>query len=521
MAAPLRAYNREEQEDCYLFTPAFPKQLKQERMNMVMENLPNEILDLNRPWTAEEYRQADFVDLGLKEARMVYKSKGKEVTWLRAKYVSPQENSTSGHFEDMLYIQKHYLCKQYKEAMLAVQNNPKEHIKTRGTGYDTAWSVEPNHKFNLSKIAQYHASNKEVLKRQAKVAGAILREHVPHLKEKMFFRQWVVGAAATFGHHDQNWLTSAQVNVSDIGENLKSALKAKGHVHIDYNDVPTLYTVMFFLSHAEKDFYHGKFIDYAIRTACEAAPYGALILSSKDPHSGRGYGFYDPKLSHHMRYTYPTDLKLPTIPDEIPFGRVTLPNYPRNDCWSAVKNKPNPALLTDAALAVFGTMRNMYEYRLRYNMAKRDEADVRTPEEWCEAYSWIENGIKETPRLNIAEEGLKDDKELDQMYQDFTHMTLDVGCGRYMPETPGQPKKKKKGGRQVQGKGVKAACRGFKKNKKACQKSFLSTRRANVYCAYHQHQVPEDIHEAGDSVVEGMEGVEAPTNSAMEDGGME
>lgn len=123
---------------------------------MVMEDLPEDLLDLCRPWNRDEFKDADFVDLEVKEARIKFKRQN----LLRAKCTSPQENHNTGLFEDMEIIQKHYLDKEYKKPMLSAQSDPKILSKTRGTGYDTAWATEPNHKFHILKIAQKHDSNK-------------------------------------------------------------------------------------------------------------------------------------------------------------------------------------------------------------------------------------------------------------------------------------------------------------------------------------------------------------------------
>lgn len=197
----------------------------------VMDGLPNELLNLHRPWTPEEFKKADLVDLQVKEARI--KLKGENL--LMAKYITPKQCRDAGLFGDMAIIQKHYLDKEYIERMLAVQSDPKNYKKSRGTGFDTAWSTEPNHKFDLSKIAQHHEENTDILQC---LASAIIKKHVTHLKEDIYFHQWVKKAAPTYGNEDQMWLTSTQVNVSDIGVNLEIALKAKGCTHTDPNDVP-------------------------------------------------------------------------------------------------------------------------------------------------------------------------------------------------------------------------------------------------------------------------------------------
>ncbi|KUJ07750.1 uncharacterized protein LY89DRAFT_352302 [Mollisia scopiformis] len=359
---------------------------------MVMSDIPDELSE-PRCWTAEDCQKHDFRDVGRKPAYMTYGKGSKKTEWLHARYISPQENHDAGRFEAMTKIRDHFLDHEYQKEMLAVQANKTNHLERRGTGFDLSWAVPPHHAgIRISKIAQKHESNTEILKLLAEVNMDILGEAVPELNARggMYLRQWAKNAAMTFGSESNVCSTSAQVNVSKLGENLGVALKGKGKPHMDINDVPTYYTVLLFLSNPPPEWYEGKFVIYSTRVFCEGATFGALVFSSKHPHSSQGFGFYQPDLPQDLRYTLPEGLTLPVVPDHLPHSRVAIPIYCRSDAMKPRKKWLKwltSDTLPEEAIVVFGTKRNLQEWGLRFFINIRSKNDIRSADEWCDAYT--------------------------------------------------------------------------------------------------------------------------------------
>ncbi|KUJ07751.1 uncharacterized protein LY89DRAFT_352338 [Mollisia scopiformis] len=317
----------------------------------------------------------------------------------------------------------------------------------------------------------------------SKIVKSTLTKFYPEMNHPIFRWQWVKSAAATYGDPDQIWHTSIQVNVSAIGADQVQAIKGKGKAHIDRNDMPYALSLILFLSHAPENFYHGRFVSYGVKAACECAPYGSLLLMSKLPHGCTGYGYYDPELPQQMRYNYPPGLIIPVVPKEYGFGRIVAVSYGRNTCYKSNINIPNPDLLTDAALPVLGSYRAMYEYRIRYQMTKRDKDDTTTAEEWSEKFSWMENGRKETPKMEIATIALEENPVYEKMMTAMKEMFLDAGCGMMMPGDGPKPKTGRRGGLLGE---VKIRCHRINVNKKQCAIPLYVRRWGNTFCKRHQ-----------------------------------
>lgn len=128
----------------------------------------------------------------------------------------------------------------------------------------------------------------------------------------------------------------------------------------------------------------------------------------------------------------------------------------------------------------------MYEYRLRYNMAKRDKNDTRTAEQRCKSFTWRENGILKSPRVHIAEMALDQSEEEERKILALNKLMLDVGCGSRMPGQ--QPRlKRRTAGRPDE---VKVSCKGVEAQNKPCGMQIYQSHWTNGFCSRHQKQAP-------------------------------
>ena len=475
--------------------------LKRDRIKIAMAHNPAE-LDLTRPWIESEEQSSGFTYLtGQQKIIMRCQHGTEQFDHTHFKYVSPAQNKASGHWPDMLEIQKYLLQPSWKRNALAVQEDPKRHEETRGTTFNITFSTEPGNKpsgihvANIAKLGD--EAHRDCVRRITKVMTAILKEHLAD-ETSMEFRKirWAVKATITAGDENNRWLSHIQINISNIDMGLAASLKKAGTPHIDKNDWPTMWTVLLFLSHYPENWNPGVLAIYSTRVCCPCDKYGACIMTATHPHSGRGKGVFPAGYVRPPKRAGEEELIYPALPADLPYQRINATGYPRNNNIQDHLPQISKELYDPSALGAFGTPQNWIEFQLRVHIKTYIEVIRDDPQYWYERFTYAdENGVTYQPRLWVA--------ELSFQYAEYAFSdvpqhkklhkaVLSSGVGSTLPPDENAPPKEKRPKRQARALGesiVKVRCEGTRTNGERCRVSFQARADGITLCARHLKEV--------------------------------
>lgn len=412
------------------------------------------------------------------------------------KFVSAAQNYKSGHFPDLLQLQKAFLDPKFKVYALATQNNLKDHEKARGTTFDFTFAVEPCYKDEgihisplgkkeLPEMPQYQ----DLVQRAVKVMIANLMEHVMEESSSEHCKiRWAVKASITPGNEDNLWISSMQVNVSALKQPIEEALKKAGQPHLDGNENPTMYTVILFLGRYPQNYHPGYRHFFTTRMSVPVKMYASAIITGRQLHGSRGAGYYP--AGYVAPHTPTPEEQGFVYPNFLGYGRVNLTGYPRNNCLEAASGKVSKQQWEPFALRVFGTMRNWMEWKMRWFIKEHIKVICPDPAYWCERFSWLENGIRHTPRLWIAQLCFEWAGKETPKYNALHKAILASGCGVIVPKPEGTEEKPKKprAKRPKRAPGepiVRVRCDGVASTGVRCQITFQPKADDSTRCGFH------------------------------------
>jgi hypothetical protein len=472
--------------------------LKRDRIKTAMAHNPSE-LNLTRPWTAADEQSSGFTYLdGQRRVIMRCSAGNEELNHTHFKYVSPAQNKRSGHWPDMLEIQKYLLEPTWKENALAVQDHPNRYKKTRGSTYDLTFSTEPGNQpsgIHISNIAQQGTeAHRDCVRRIIKVMTEILEEHLADetsLEHRKI--RWAVKASITAGDENNKWISHIQINVTDIDMGLGASLKKAGNPHFDQNDMPSMWTVLLFLSYYPEDYNPGILAIYSTRVCCPCVRYGACIMTGTHPHSGRGKGRLPLDYVRPSTRSGEMDLEYPDLPPHLVYSRLHAAGYPRNNNMQCHLPQISVELYKPFAIGAFGTPQNWVEFQLRTHIKTCIEVMIEDPQYWCDKFTYTDkNGINYKPRLWVAELCFRyaDYAWLDTPEHNGLHKALVAsGVGSKLPPNENAPSKPKPLRRKARALGaplVKFTCDGLTSKGERCKKTFQPKPDSNTRCGFHQ-----------------------------------
>jgi len=492
---PAGLYDKEVVGNNIYLSMKHPNMLKKDRVVIAMAHQPSE-LDLTRPWTAADEAASGFTHVN--DQQHVYmrcKVGNQTIDHTHMKFVSAAQNIASGHLPDLIEIQKYLLEKSWKKEALALQDNEKEYLKSRGSTFDLTFSTEPGNKLgciHVSKVAKTNtAAHNDCVQRLIRVMTAILNEHLAG-EVALEHRQirWAVNASITAGNEDNQWLSHIQLNVTELQQGLPASLKRAGHAYFDKNDEPSLWSVLLFLSHLPDNYHPGILAVYSTRVCCPCETYGAVVFTGTHPHSGSGKG---PLPSNYSKPPKPAHLlNIPPLPAHLPYTRLHAVGYPRNNNIEARERQVNDELDQPSALGAFGTAQNWAEWKMRRYIKQNIEVITPDPLYWCDRFAYYDNfGIIQTPRLFIAELCIQhaDVAWLDHPEHTKLHNAiLAAGVGKKLPRDENAPPKKPKN-RQKKAPGgppiTKVQCDAMTSRGKQCKRMFTPKLDGNTKCGKH------------------------------------
>ncbi|EHK97590.1 hypothetical protein GLAREA_12182 [Glarea lozoyensis ATCC 20868] len=348
-----------------------------------------------------------------------------------AAVATPQDMQEMGCWKDIQELRKMITHPDF-EAQCKAWSKTK-HPEQRGRSYDRA-ATEGRYKrtVQLGSIAcKMRPENYKFDAHLSKTGARILKYKFPERNTDTLVRDWACNAAITIGHHDNQELNAIQLNSSSVSVeqdgDLSDDIKQFGGLHIDGGDNPLAFTVMINLSNYPEDYFPGRFNITSVRLTCTLPAGSALVFSGRHPHFGTGGGVYEDSVlrdkNHPLRHRMPRYCELDLLPPENIYLRACGVMYPSLRFTKARMDLINPEMISDQALAVFGTLQNLQEFRLRYFMRKtfeeledktqfKRDPGYRTERfEWYNelddqeiGFGWInEKGTLEFPRRWIAQ----------------------------------------------------------------------------------------------------------------------
>jgi ligand-binding sensor protein len=121
----------------------------------------------------------------------------------------------------------------------------------------------------------------------ADASQRILRRYLDPSYIGIYERQFAIDCVLSFGHHDNLFTSTAQINYSSPSHgDLQKELSSFGGLHVDHTDAPARYTCLLFLSHLPDNTFPGRFCLPLQREYCEPVPFTALIFKGTHPHLG-------------------------------------------------------------------------------------------------------------------------------------------------------------------------------------------------------------------------------------------
>lgn len=447
-------YKRVETSDGIHLSLINKKQSVDARIKQALAYQPKELLQVGQ-LTDQQLQDIDYIDLSRKE-KLVYMDievKGEKLHHESVAYLSPEETYNLGLWDAMKRLQLYYLT-EFEAAASAAQKNPAQHKKKKGRTFDFSITTEPGHKSGSIRIAHTQLTGNdrmgEMLQVQMDVAVKCLQAKCPNLTgSEVNDKRWMFNASVTPGPEGNKWLTSVQVNLSNLNEDLAEALKESGDTHMDSTDDITLLTVLPIFNHYPDTYHPGRFNLIGPRITIPFESFGVIIFSGRQLHNSTGMGFYpkDLPLDSPLRCRRFPDLPWPVLAEDIPYGRITVPVYPRVDAMDARRKEVNEMFFTtDKAVPIWGSKRRQQEFLMLSDIRKDIETgplDV-SPQDigkdatyYCERFSWVKgNGVKERLPLELAEAALdKKERTRIQEYHMLYHKALlGQGFGSRMPD---------------------------------------------------------------------------------------
>jgi len=456
---PEPIFNHEEREDGIYHTEILPMSLKERRRRS--QAVPT-VLKQRRHLTAAELAAADYILMGDKPHYMDVTLKGgKQVVLPFARYFDPVHMQDIGVFEKLAEIQRIAFGTEFQPKLARVSKaHNTSHEALKGTTYDLGATVQPGHGNDGIQLGGLAKTNDPEIKHLStlvsQVGSSMIKNAFPstYSGAEVRERRWIIDASLTIGHEDNHEVTSIQVNFSMLNQELVDAIKEVGKVHNDGKDDRPRFTALFFLPYFPSNHFPGRFLITTARLACTACPFSGMVFSGTHAHFATGMGAYDKSMSldSPLRYHPPAAVQYPRLPQGTKYGRVAIVAYPKR---FLMRLNPLAMRAEDfeddvAALAHFGSTRNMQEFRLRAFVKTNTstlQATPITPESLMQNFSWInENGETEYPRRELATAALhyalNNVGENDPEWKELNEAAEKISCGSSFPNEVGKPKKK-------------------------------------------------------------------------------
>jgi len=319
----------------------------------------------------------------------------------------------------------------------------------RGRAYTVGFTKERQHGLFRSARATvrspaYACRNAKLVSKIAWAVMRIIRYGLPPKEFGILDQRSYAEVSLTFGHEENTFVSTVQVNFSEAGEKLNE-LGFVGGLHVDKSDDPARYTVAISLANIPANHHPGRLLLTAHRLYWITAPYTAFIFKAVHPHVSLGHVPSDPRYQQ-----YAPTLPIPTLdPNLFALNRLLLVCYPselamRQSGTHIAKTKDGYQI-ANHGIAAFGTTRRQQEYLAELHMqTKKMQCSLSgeygqklllpSPEAVAEFYRWFNDaGDMEQPRseriAQVVELFGEEDAEFDRMDEEsraqITERTFD------------------------------------------------------------------------------------------------
>jgi hypothetical protein len=314
-----------------------------------------------------------------------------------------------------------------------VQYEREGYTEERGNGYNIGFSVQPTHKEGAAiKVGQIACQNDpdiaKVLRILAPAAHKVL-ENVDGGWTEAHRQASIQTAWMTCGHQDNHSITSMQINLSNPNLALKTALKTKGHVHVDRKDERRVLSVVFFLSYFPEGCFPGYFTVTDLGLTCVSAPFTALVFDANHPHGGSGVGYYPDDLPEDstLRYHPPAGFIYPKLPEGSVHRRCLSIAYAQQSLTVGRTHEIAPDIYKPISLTCFGAIENFMKWYVRNKIMDMAFPVIGNPtaEDLYPQLIWTdEDGNIHLPNIDIIREALAMKGKENKKWEDMKEASL-------------------------------------------------------------------------------------------------